>query len=369
MMKRPTDFFEAIALCMEEHNLPFQCADAWVASSKGTSNDSEEVQMLHAGHVTLVKRQQDNTTIKSNMDSFGEYSKAFVFPLGSGLPGRVYCTGKPLWEFQLQDANTFARSEGAKSYGIKSAMGLPIATQGGLGRIVVVFYSCDTVVEDSSLVDLCIRELSKYRPKPNWKLIVDVAKTAPTHQRQGGTTTTTTTSHFLCDDDIDHVNWSKPGNINPDATLSSPHKISSYDDDQDLLFSIPPKKRKRNDISSTLSGGGAIIPPLTVSETSEDVCEQEIVALLGDQIAPIISAGQSASDEEARKLLSHITMIRLLLLRPVVRRSVQENVLIETLKSSYKAYSSGNQRSGADLAALLAKEWMLLKDSSVSLSS
>ena len=79
---------------------------------------------------------------------------------------------------------------------------------------------------------------------------------------------------------------------------------------------------------------------------------------------PAMAAGElTSSSEQPKHLLSHFMSIRLLLLRPASRRSTQENEMIEILKSSYKAYSSGNRRNGADLAVLLAKDWVCLKSS------
>ncbi|MEM7259146.1 MAG: cytochrome c peroxidase, partial [Pseudomonadota bacterium] len=49
--------------------------------------------------------------------------------------------------------------------------------------------------------------------------------------------------------------------------------------------------------------------------------------------------------------------------RPSSRRSNQENEMIDILKESFRAYSNDNKRTGAELAALLAKDWICLKAS------
>jgi hypothetical protein len=74
------------------------------------------------------------------------------------------------------------------------------------------------------------------------------------------------------------------------------------------------------------------------------------------------SAGEpSSSTVNSNSLLPHFMSIRLLLLRPASRRSAQDNEMIDILKNSFRAYSRDNRRSGAELANLLAKDWVCLK--------
>jgi hypothetical protein len=96
---------------------------------------------------------------------------------------------------------------------------------------------------------------------------------------------------------------------------------------------------------------------LIAVKRNETTTEQEIISLLSNNMSPC------AETADPKALLPHLMSMRLLLLRPATRRSAQQNELIETLKCSYKAYSSNNQRSGPELADLLAKDWMCLKSS------
>lgn len=360
----PTDFLGALAMCIEDHNLPFHCADVWVPSSKqsvgqGTTTDAKEVQMLHAGHV--IRRDQESNAA---MQNFGEYSKTFSFQPGHGLPGRVYGTGKPMWEFKLNDKHVFARAEGATAYGIKAAIGLPLNTQGGLGRMVVVFYSCSTLTENPALADFCIRELSKYTPEPKWKLVIEVGENPPVLQEQNKTAAILPVVPAKLSGQP-AINTNILAMRSPAALFSvihSPH-AQGFPEDHDLSPFLSSTNLESNTPAVARTSGGAM-SPLTLLEPNTDTCEQEIVALLSDQLSPM-SAGQSSSSlaEKTRHLLPHFMSIRLLLLRPTTRRSAQENELIEVLKGSYKAYSCGNRRNGVDLAVLLAKDWMCLKAS------
>jgi hypothetical protein len=89
-----------------------------------------------------------------------------------------------------------------------------------------------------------------------------------------------------------------------------------------------------------------------------------IIALLGDQLSvhyDIRTGESTSSSSERENLRPHFMAIRLLLLRPAKRRSPEENEMIEILKSSFKAYSQTNHRSGTELATILAHEWICLK--------
>jgi len=97
-----------------------------------------------------------------------------------------------------------------------------------------------------------------------------------------------------------------------------------------------------------------------------DNLEQHIAALLGDHmpLSEIPSPGESTSSSATdNSLLPHFMSLRLLLLRSSARRSLEENELLDVLKKSFHGYSKDNRRSGAELARLLAKDWMYLKSS------
>jgi hypothetical protein len=52
--------------------------------------------------------------------------------------------------------------------------------------------------------------------------------------------------------------------------------------------------------------------------------------------------------------------LRLLLLRSDERRTDEEKEMLEILKKSFRGYSKDNKRTDAELASLLAKDWMFL---------
>jgi hypothetical protein len=108
------------------------------------------------------------------MQEYGEYSVNFSFASGVGLPGRVYASGEPSWECQINEADpkAFARVGGAKVYGIKTGLGIPLTTR--IGRIVVSMYSALDSKKDDAIIQKVKTDLALYSPEPKWKLVVDI---------------------------------------------------------------------------------------------------------------------------------------------------------------------------------------------------
>eukprot|EP00934_Nitzschia_sp_Nitz4_P008089 Nitzschia sp. Nitz4//scaffold110_size71422//10119//12662//NITZ4_005864-RA/size71422-processed-gene-0.54-mRNA-1//1//CDS//3329533059//8079//frame0 len=317
---RGDPFLEAIAMYLEQRSLPFQHADVWVPSYVDGSDN--EVHLLHAGYVT--RRDQDDK-VWSAFENFGEYSKGFTCTPGVGLVGRVYSSGKTLWESNVNELNNpkvFLRAGGAKEYSVRTATGIPFSTP-GVGRMVVFLYSCNHVQEDTAMARQCAEEFSGYLPEPKWKLVIEMGDQAESLPRvafgegearsipQAGTRSTA-----LLGDGLTKALTKK----------FSPGKDSSSGD-------------------------------VTVLE--------EIIALFGEQLA-LLNRSHSLSDESSQTsvdsaLFHEFMSIRLTLLRPEHRRSTEENEVIELLKCSYKAYyAGGSVRNGDELATLLAREWQCL---------
>lgn len=296
-------FLEAIAMYLEKYNLPYQHADVWVPSFANENTD-EDVQLMHAGYVT--RRDQDGR-LWSAFENFGEYSKQFKFKPGVGLVGRVYASGKTMWEFQVNelDSAQFLRAGGAKEYGVRTATGFSFATP-GVGRMVVILYSSNHIQQNDALAHQCASELSRFSPEPKWKLVIEIGddKTPP-----------------------------------------------------------PVPKEKNYQVMDHFSHGEKLAPSAdavgrVATKSSADSEVHNIISLLGEQLASQ-SLDDSKMDDHAA-FFQHFMSIRLMLLRPATKRSLEENEKIDVLTSSYKAYSAGNTRSGRELATLLAREWLCL---------
>ncbi|CAJ1921356.1 unnamed protein product [Cylindrotheca closterium] len=303
-------FLEAVTHYMETSNSPFQHVDVWVPSflprdSDGPSKavDMEKLRLFHAGYST---RGDIDSSLAYALNEFGVYSENFSFEPGHGLPGNVYSSGKASWASYLDecDPKVFERTGGAKIYGLKTALGIPLKTP-MVGLIVVVLYSTVVLNEDWRLAQQCATELVRLCPEPKWKLIIDT--------KESNVATGTT----------------RP----PSTILGTLHESSSQ-------------------LSMASSRPGT---------TSAEEEERSIVSLLGEHMP--LHENPAGDISTGSTMLPHFMSMRLTLLRPASRRSPQENDMVEIVKNSFRAYSKDNRRTGGELALLLAKDWVCLKQS------
>jgi hypothetical protein len=335
----PVTFVDALTMILETPNCPYQHADIWVPSFAPNDSTGEKIQLLHAGNAT--RRNQPQNYV-SSLKHFGEYSKSFTFQPGEGLPGRVYSSGEVSWDLKLfsLDPKHFARSAGANVYGVKTATGIPLNAQ-GVGRIVVVLYSYNDLVEDTALANEYTSELAKYSPQPKWKVVIDINEAAAKKPRSSPTGESS--AQLKSERNIDsysHPLLETAGIMTPVFTHSEPPRASEKSS-QDM-----------NPLS--LSGG-----------EGKDTTEEEIISLLGHEAANFhsMAVAKLSSSPDPDNLLPQYISIRLLLLRPPSKRSSAENEMIDVLKSSYQSYTHKSSRSRSELAKLLSRDWSCLKKS------
>lgn len=420
-------FLEEIVSFMQAENMPFQHVDVWVPSfvnADGKSANSksnnggepgQELRLFHAGHAT---RSDLDQALSIQLNEFGQYSTNFTFAPSVGLPGRVYSSGKYAWERNIHDLDSriFLRSGGAKVYGIKTGFGLPLESA-LVGRMVIAMYSTLDMEENATLIEKCRTNFAKYTPEPKWKLVIDMASTStkagvasaqpnPQSTRLPLIIPTSSSTSSL-------VHYSHDNNAAPAPSSVQQPRSGSFDHfSHDTVasvatFSVSNVQRQHQSTSSvaaymtrpersmsttssisqtaandnmslcptTPRPSSATNVPMEVSCTSttsavstrdiEDE-EQRIATLLGDHMPlseiPLPGENQNGLTHVAQ-LLPHFMSLRLLLLRSANRRTTDENDMIDVIKKSFRCYSKDNKRTGAELAALLAKDWMYLHSS------
>nr|WP_290224706.1 adenylate/guanylate cyclase domain-containing protein [Trichocoleus desertorum] len=89
------------------------------------------------------------------MEDFRYLSEAFTFPLGTGLPGRVWLSKEPEW---IQDVSQeahhhFMRVHIALEVGLRAGFGVPITADSEV-LAILVFFMFEAREEDRSLVEL-----------------------------------------------------------------------------------------------------------------------------------------------------------------------------------------------------------------------
>ena len=160
---------------IQRHNVPFEHVDLWVPSfvPSGNSDQDPVCRLCYAGSATVeCVVPEDGSKCRAispeetfNFMTFGDYSQKFSFDVGCGLPGRVYESGRPTWEQSVQNApsNHFERCGGALQWGVKTVVGIPIASP-NVGRIVVTLYSCLDRSKDEELVGRLSEEFTRVSP-------------------------------------------------------------------------------------------------------------------------------------------------------------------------------------------------------------
>jgi hypothetical protein len=164
-------FLAKVTAYLQRHGVPFEHIDVWVPSFvPGTEGDQTSCRLCYAGSATTDKLVgEDGKTSRAltseekfNLFAFGDYSQKFSFDVGCGLPGRVYESGRPTWEQSVHNAphNHFERCGGAFQWGIKTVVGMPIASP-NVGRIVVTLYSCLDRPKDEDVVARLSEEFTR----------------------------------------------------------------------------------------------------------------------------------------------------------------------------------------------------------------
>jgi hypothetical protein len=157
---------------LQRHSIPFEHVDLWVPSFVPSAGGEAEAscRLCYAGCATvdrivgedITKQREITTDMRFNFCAFGDYSQKFSFDVGCGLPGRVYESGRPTWEQSVHNAphNHFERCGGALQWGIKTVVGIPIASP-NVGRIVVTLYSCFDRPKDEEMVARLSEEFTR----------------------------------------------------------------------------------------------------------------------------------------------------------------------------------------------------------------
>jgi hypothetical protein len=155
-------FLAKVTAYLQSSGVPFEHMDVWVPScAPGSEGDQTTTRLIYAGSATTENLVgEDGNTSRSltseetfNLIAFGDYSQRFSFDVGSGLPGRVYGSGRYTWEQNVHNVphNRFERCGGAFQWGIKTAVAIPIASP-NVGRLVVILYSCLDRPRDVNIV-------------------------------------------------------------------------------------------------------------------------------------------------------------------------------------------------------------------------
>ena len=90
---------------------------------------------------------------RPDLEKFSQATQEMVLAAGTGLPGRVIASKKPIWIGDVSQDNDFARAAAAEAAGLRGAFAFPLRTEGEVHGVLELF-SAETVVPDADLVSL-----------------------------------------------------------------------------------------------------------------------------------------------------------------------------------------------------------------------
>lgn len=82
---------------------------------------------------------------------FEKASRETVFPIGIGLPGRVWKTGSPAWIPDIQSDGNFPRAAAARGAGLRSAVAFPVRVGSEILGVIEAFHP-ESLEEDEDLM-------------------------------------------------------------------------------------------------------------------------------------------------------------------------------------------------------------------------
>lgn len=98
----------------------------------------------------ISSRVRDNRQVA--WEQFWYCSESFIFPLGEGLPGRVWQTQTSEWiaDVSAQSESYFLRNQIAKAFGARAGFGIPIVERNILA--IFVFFMSEIWEQDRSMI-------------------------------------------------------------------------------------------------------------------------------------------------------------------------------------------------------------------------
>jgi PAS domain S-box-containing protein len=82
---------------------------------------------------------------------WAEHTLAREFPIGQGLPGRVWASGEPVWVRDTDSEDNFPRREAARAVGLRHGFAFPIRVRGVVAAVIELFAADVTDVDQDQI--------------------------------------------------------------------------------------------------------------------------------------------------------------------------------------------------------------------------
>lgn len=134
------DFHSALEVALQKlcETTGWDYGEAWIPRSDGKVLQCSPAWYGHNG-----------------LEKFRQATLELRFPMGMGLVGTVWAAKAPLWVRNVGDASNkvFTRARLAKEAGVKTALGVPVLSEGEV-LAILVFCMYESCPEDKRLIDL-----------------------------------------------------------------------------------------------------------------------------------------------------------------------------------------------------------------------
>jgi len=99
------------------------------------------------------------------LEQFRLCCEGFVFPSGSGLPGRVWLIQGSEWieDVTAESENGFLRNQIAKAFGVRTAFGVPVLIDQQIFS-VLVFFRLEALAEDKQTLEIALSAAEELAP-------------------------------------------------------------------------------------------------------------------------------------------------------------------------------------------------------------
>ncbi|GAC1492867.1 MAG: hypothetical protein NVS2B14_05740 [Chamaesiphon sp.] len=142
------DFHSVLAIAISQvcEVTGWEYSEAWIPS--------QELTVLELSPAWCGNSAGEKASLLT-LEQFRLCSEGFIFPPGTGLPGRIWSSQQPEWlcDAAAQSETFFLRNQIAKGFGIKAGYGVPVFHNQEV-KAVIIFFTCKDCEEDRQLVEL-----------------------------------------------------------------------------------------------------------------------------------------------------------------------------------------------------------------------
>lgn len=144
-MSKAEDFEAALSHILREVSE----VHGWIYGEAWIPDTDKNVLTCSPAFFSCDREHEDGSS--NALETFRTVSETFTFSMGTGLPGRVWQSKQPEWQFDISTQPNFLRQALAKNCGIKGGLGVPLIAEGKV-LAVLAFFKQQATKSDPHLI-------------------------------------------------------------------------------------------------------------------------------------------------------------------------------------------------------------------------